>query len=407
MAMCGEGAGVVIVKPLADAVAARDPIRAVILATGSNSDGRTIGVSLPSEAAQAALLRSVYERAGVAADDLAFFEMHGTGTPAGDPVETAAVGRSLGANRREPLPIGSVKTNIGHLEPASGMAGLLKAALALDHGVVPATLHCESPNPRIDFAGLKLRLVREAEPIDTPNERRVAGVNSFGFGGTNAHVVLAAPPRPAAEAAHSPSALPPLLISAKTEASLRELAGGWRALLVDEPDERVPGLVRAAAGGRDHHRHRLAALGSDRAAIAASLERFLEDQIAPAFVTGAAVAESSSPLCFPETARSLPEWGARRCAPMRRSAPRSKASTSYCDRSLAGRSPNGSSAGLTAQNWHAPTLPSRCCSRSKSVLSAHCVMPASSLRAMSVTASARLPLPGPQARCSSPRPRAW
>ncbi len=294
----GEGAGVVIVKPLADAVAARDPIRAVILATGSNSDGRTIGVSLPSEAAQAALLRSVYERAGVAADDLAFFEMHGTGTPAGDPVETAAVGRSLGANRREPLPIGSVKTNIGHLEPASGMAGLLKAALALDHGVVPATLHCESPNPRIDFAGLKLRLVREAEPIDTPNERRVAGVNSFGFGGTNAHVVLAAPPRPAAEAAHSPSALPPLLISAKTEASLRELAGGWRALLVDEPDERIPGLVRAAAGGRDHHRHRLAALGSDRAAIAASLERFLEDQIAPAFVTGAAVAESKLAFVF-------------------------------------------------------------------------------------------------------------
>ena len=119
----GEGAGVVIVRPLADAVAAGDPIRAVILATGSNSDGRTIGLSLPSEAAQAALLRSVYHHAGVASDDLAFFEMHGTGTPAGDPVETAAVGRALGASRREPLPIGSVKTNIGHLEPASGMAG--------------------------------------------------------------------------------------------------------------------------------------------------------------------------------------------------------------------------------------------------------------------------------------------
>ena len=120
---------------------------------------------MPSEAAQTALLQSVYHHAGIAIDDLAFFEMHGTGTPAGDPVEAGAVGRALGTSRREPLPIGSVKTNIGHLEPASGMAGLLKAALALDRGVVPPTLHCETPNPRIDFAALKLRLVREAEPI--------------------------------------------------------------------------------------------------------------------------------------------------------------------------------------------------------------------------------------------------
>ena len=96
--------------------------------------------------------------------------------------------------RQEPLPIGSVKTNIGHLEPASGMAGLLKAALALERGVLPPSLHCESPNPKIDFAALNLRLVRTAEPILMSSERRIAGVNSFGFGGTNAHVVLAAPP---------------------------------------------------------------------------------------------------------------------------------------------------------------------------------------------------------------------
>ena len=169
-------------------------IRAVILGTGVNSDGRTIGLSLPSETAQVSLLRSVYVRAGVAPEQLSFFEMHGTGTPAGDPIEAAAVGHSLGQSRSDPLPIGSVKTNIGHLEPASGMAGLLKAALALDRGVVPPTLHCETPNPNIAFDELNLRLVRDAEPISVPPERRYAGVNSFGFGGTNAHVVLSAPP---------------------------------------------------------------------------------------------------------------------------------------------------------------------------------------------------------------------
>src|SRR5829696_6945518 len=126
----GEGGGVVILKKLAQALADGDRVRAVILGTGTNSDGRTIGLSLPSEAAQSALIGTVCERAGVTPNDLAFFEMHGTGTPAGDPIEAAAVGRTLGQSRRAALPIGSVKSNIGHLEPASGMAGLIKATLA-------------------------------------------------------------------------------------------------------------------------------------------------------------------------------------------------------------------------------------------------------------------------------------
>src|SRR5262252_2152411 len=174
----GEGGGVVILKPLEDALANRDPIRAVIRGTGVNSDGRTIGLSLPSESAQTSLLRAVYTGAGVDPNELAFFEMHGTGTPAGDPIEAAAVGRSLGQSRPEPLPIGSVKSNIGHLEPASGMAGLLKAALALERDIIPPTIHCEKHNPKIPFAELKLRLVREAEPAGA-RERAYAGVNSF------------------------------------------------------------------------------------------------------------------------------------------------------------------------------------------------------------------------------------
>ncbi|MBV8337952.1 MAG: polyketide synthase, partial [Alphaproteobacteria bacterium] len=150
----GEGGGVMILRRLEDALANGDAIHAVILGSGVNSDGRTIGLSLPNEAAQAALLRSVHSDAGIPPKQLAFLEMHGTGTPAGDPIEAAAVGHTLGQTRSEPLPIGSVKTNIGHLEPASGMAGLLKAALALDRGILPPTLHCERPNPKIAFDNL-------------------------------------------------------------------------------------------------------------------------------------------------------------------------------------------------------------------------------------------------------------
>ena len=305
----GEGAGVVIIKPLAAALADRDPIRAVIVATGSNSDGRTIGVSLPSEASQSALLRSLYQTADVAVDDIAFFEMHGTGTPAGDPIEAAAVGRTLGSCRRELLPIGSVKTNIGHLEPASGMAGLLKAALALDHGVVPASLHCETPSPRIDFAALGLRLARTSEPIAVAPERRLAGVNSFGFGGTNAHVVLAAPPLPEAAATAEPAVLPPLAISAVTEVSLRALAGDWRARLAAAPDERVTGMLRAAGRARDHHRHRLAVLGPDRSAVVASLDRFFDGASEPGTATGISVGEGKLAFAFAGNGAQFPGMG--------------------------------------------------------------------------------------------------
>ena len=293
----GEGGGVVILKPLEEALADGDSIRAVILASGVNSDGRTIGLSLPSESAQASLLRSVYSRAAVAPDRLAFFEMHGTGTAAGDPIEAAAVGRSLGQRRSDPLPIGSVKTNIGHLEPASGMAGLLKAALALDRGIVPPTLHCETPNPNIPFDTLNLRLVREVEAVATPSERSYAGVNSFGFGGTNAHVVLARPPR-REQALAAVSPMLPLAISARTEASLRELVRSWCTTLADVPADEAPMLLRAAARRRDHHPHRLVALGRDPATTAQMLGGFLDDKPPPAIITGSGLGEGRLAFVF-------------------------------------------------------------------------------------------------------------
>src|SRR5437879_1424472 len=208
----GEGGGVVLLKPLKQALADGDPIRAVIRGTGVNSDGRTIGLSMPSDAAQAALIQSVCERAATAAEDLAFFEMHGTGTPAGDPVEAAAVGHALGQLRPEPLPIGSVKPNIGHLEAESGMAGLIKTARALEHGTLPPSLHCVTPNPKLPFDELNLRVVRDAEALA---RGKGAGINSFGFGGTNGHAVLAPPPQKTARTQATVGPMPPLVISAR------------------------------------------------------------------------------------------------------------------------------------------------------------------------------------------------
>jgi acyl transferase domain-containing protein/NADPH:quinone reductase-like Zn-dependent oxidoreductase/acyl carrier protein len=255
-----EGGGVVMLKPLGAALAAGDPIRALIRGTGVNSDGRTPGLSLPNKAAQAALLRDVYSHFGLDCSDLAYVEAHGTGTPAGDPIEAGALGSVLGATRAEPLVIGSVKTNIGHLEAGSGMAGLLKAMLVAERGVIPPSLHNETPNPNIPFDELNLRLATEAIELPQDGRTRLVGVNSFGFGGTNAHTVLEAPGRRFAvpEATEEGGRLPPLLISARSEGALRALATEWRDRLADdEAGEGLPALVRGAALRRTQHVRRL------------------------------------------------------------------------------------------------------------------------------------------------------
>ena len=250
----GEGAGVVLLKPLAAAEAAGDRIYALLRATGSNQDGRTLGISLPNPEAQQALLREVYAAAGVDRARVGYVEAHGTGTAAGDPIEAEALGAVLGRGRETPLLIGSVKTNIGHLEGAAGIAGFMKAALCLHHRQVPPNLHFESPNPAIDFEGLGLRVPTELLPL--AGARPVVGVNSFGYGGTNAHVVLEAveAAAPAAPSAAVDPAL--LLVSARSPESFRRFAGA----LADELEAgRDPSaLGRALATRRTQHPFRRA-----------------------------------------------------------------------------------------------------------------------------------------------------
>src|SRR5437868_12824451 len=192
----GEGAGMVLLKRLSHVIADGDPIQGVILGTAINQDGHTNGISLPSTEAQTRLVEEACKDAGVLPHQIAFVEAHGTGTAVGDPIEAHALAEALCVNRSAdaPLPIGSIKTNLGHLETAAGVAGLLKAMLVLKHGQIPPSLHFETPSPHIDFEKLKLRVPTVLEPFpDGPGER-MAGVNSFGFGGANAHVILAAPP---------------------------------------------------------------------------------------------------------------------------------------------------------------------------------------------------------------------
>ncbi|WP_131829549.1 type I polyketide synthase, partial [Teichococcus deserti] len=297
----GEGAGLVVLKPLSAALAAGDAIRGLILGCGTNAAGRTIGLSLPNREAQAALLARTVAEAGVDTADLAYFEAHGTGTQAGDPAETWAIGTALAQGRSTPLPIGSVKTNIGHLEPASGMAGLLKAMLVLERGQLPANLHFNTPNPNIDFAGLNLRVATATEEL-TLTEKSLAGVNSFGFGGTNASLLLGRAPAVKPAAAKPAKATPPLLLSARSAAALRELAASWHEKLstpVEAPaNDPVPALLRGAARHRDLHGHRLALRGDTPEALADRLAGWLAGERPEGLAQGVAKRGAGGHVAF-------------------------------------------------------------------------------------------------------------
>ena len=187
-----EGAGVVVLKRLSDALKDGNPIYCLVRGSAVNHQGREEALSAPSEQGQVALLQQAHACAGVPPDAVHYVEAHGTGTRRGDPVEARALGRVLGADRPayRALRIGSVKSNIGHLEAASGMAGLIKVALSLHRGWLPHSLHCRTPNPAVDWDALGLQVQREPQAWPFPSETALAGVNAFGFGGVNAHLVL-------------------------------------------------------------------------------------------------------------------------------------------------------------------------------------------------------------------------
>jgi acyl transferase domain-containing protein/acyl-CoA synthetase (AMP-forming)/AMP-acid ligase II/acyl carrier protein len=279
----GEGCGLVVLKRLTDAVTDGDRVLAVIRGTAVNQDGTTAGLTAPSLEAQRALVRDALADAGVSPAEVAYVEAHGTGTRLGDPIEVRALLAALGEARTAPLLVGSVKTNLGHLEAAAGIAGLAKTVLALERGEIPPSLHLRRPNPAIDSD----RVVIPTAPTRWPAEaRRVAGVSSFGFGGTNAHAVLeAAPPEPApADGPDRPLHL--LRVAARSEPALRELAGRYRDRLAG-PD--APALADAcftAATGRAREPWRVSVVAGSPAEAADRLAAWLDGRAEPSVRSG-------------------------------------------------------------------------------------------------------------------------
>ena len=255
----GEGGAVVVIKPLEKALDDGDEIYAQILGTAVSQDGHTDGITVPREEAQEAAIRAALRRAGVEPTEVGYVEAHGTGTPLGDPIEMRALSSALTLDRpaTNPLLIGSVKTNIGHLEAGAGVAGLIKGALVAKHGYIPANLHLRTPNRLVSLEDLKIDVPATGRPFPA-YERRVVGVNSFGFGGTNAHVVLAEPPAPADIAVDdAPQPAPTILpISARSEEALVASAGRLAGHLTANPDVALSDLGYTLGQRRTHLNHR-------------------------------------------------------------------------------------------------------------------------------------------------------
>ncbi len=316
-----DGAGMVVLKPLAAAMEDGDAIYAVVHGSAINQDGRSRGLTVPGQSAQEAVIESAARAGGVSASRLAFVEAHGTGTPTGDPIEAMAIGRATGSTG---CLIGSVKTNIGHTEAAAGVAGVIKTALSLKHGILPPSLHFTDPNPDIPFEELGLRVVTEPENLPRPT---YAGVNSFGFGGANAHVVLGSPPvmelheepsntQPARElqttetdaTRRQPVLQAPrlLVLSTHSTAALKEKASDTVSLLRSHPDTPPGDLAAALALHRSHLDHRLALLFEESGEAVRDLEEFCGGGIPDRFETGRTGAHAT-PVVFVFTGMG-PQW---------------------------------------------------------------------------------------------------
>ncbi|OXR41482.1 Phthiocerol synthesis polyketide synthase type I PpsC [Nocardia cerradoensis] len=259
----GEGAGMVVLKKLDDAVRDGDRIYAVVKATGSNQDGRTTAITVPNVDSQEALARTVCERSGLAPQSITYLEAHGTGTLVGDPVELRALGKVFGAStgRTESVGVGSVKATIGHTEAAAGVASVIKAALAIKHRTLPPQGWLDKQNPDIPFEELGLHVQTEAQPLSADAGPMSVAVNGFGYGGTNAHAILQEYVGPAPAAAGPHRHLGILPISARSTAAARALAGRFADLISAgaDPDH----LAEAAWTRMAHHAFRTGVLIGD------------------------------------------------------------------------------------------------------------------------------------------------
>ncbi|GAB5402655.1 MAG: hypothetical protein Aurels2KO_08860 [Aureliella sp.] len=295
-----EGAGAILLKPLSAALRDNDPVYAVVRSTALNQDGRTPGMTVPSQAAQETLMRAACEKAGIAPGDLQYVEAHGTGTAVGDPIEATAIGSVVSDGRpgHSYCYVGSVKTNIGHLEAGAGMASVIKVALSMHHEKIPAHLHFENANPEIDLDRLRLRVPTQTIPWES-SAARVAGINGFGYGGANGHIIVEQAPEQAlrttasvvhhassaskskpstAASAHNALSAPVLLpLSACSKPALAKQAGEFADALEQMPDEiHLAEIAGYVAHRRAHHSQRTTACALGRDDMVSELRTIAE-----------------------------------------------------------------------------------------------------------------------------------
>ena len=271
-----EGAGCILLKPLSQAIAEGDPIYAVIRGSAINHDGRSKGLTVPYGPAQEALVHQALKRAEVEPKDINYVELHGTGTPLGDPIEAMALGTVLGEGRNpdDPCLVGAVKSNIGHLEAAAGIASVIKMALSLKHGQIPPSLHFEQPNPYIPFDQLPIKVQSSLIPWPQRESAAKVGISSFGFSGTNAHIILEefrSSPTCQPNGLRFPHLLP---LSAHTSEAVTTLVQGYQDLIGEQnlaPDY-VENLCYSASIRRTHHSHRRAVVVNSPEELSASLQ---------------------------------------------------------------------------------------------------------------------------------------
>ncbi len=267
----GEGCGLVVLKPLTDALRDGDPIYAILEGSAVNQDGRSNGITAPNQTAQVEVIRKALRQAQRQPSDISYVELHGTGTPLGDPIEFEALAATLGSVQ-EPCALGAVKTNLGHLESAAGIASLIKTVLQLHHGELVPHPHLGKINPLIPLAGSRFRVPKTTESWPDRGAPRRAGVSSFGFGGTNAHVIVAQPPTtlPVLSEDAGQYILP---LSAQTAPALRQLAGQYAGWLVTHENLPLLDICATAAHRRTHFAKRLAIVGQNHEDVAAALRR--------------------------------------------------------------------------------------------------------------------------------------
>jgi myxalamid-type polyketide synthase MxaE and MxaD len=308
----GEGAGVVVLKPLSRAVADGDRIYALVRGAAVNQDGKSNGLTAPNRPAQEAVLRDAYARSGVNPAHVQYIEAHGTGTSLGDPIEAQALGAVLGPGREPSRPclIGSVKSNIGHLEAAAGIASIIKVALSLYHREIPPSLHYQKPNPHIGLESLPLKVQTTHTPWPVGPGAALAGVSSFGFGGTNAHVVMEEAPTPApAEPTPVEEDRPFLLpLSARSPEALQALARSFVHFLAGRPATFID-VIHSACLRREHHDHRLAVIARTAAEARGRLEAFVAGESSPDLLSGRKTPGRRSKLAWVFSGQGPQWWG--------------------------------------------------------------------------------------------------